>query len=459
MFIKKITIENAFGFPEKIILDFKQNKKNLASDFASGFFLERDSEIISPLVAIAGRNASGKTSLLKSINHVLSFFSENSISISNNVEFRKYFNNSDKINDLFYLGKIDSSSIYKLFLNKSFEKFFDVKDFFNQKKVINDLLINSSNSNDGKNNNLIDNKIIDNISNEIFNEKLKLFKSIKNKEDTPTKIEIHFYDKECGLFSLLYSDFILDNNIVNFDFKLLSDNKTDISIILKKLVEYSNSYFYAQSQSELLSFGNTNINWINNGREIFKKLSLTFNEKDIIKIINICDETIVDISFYDQINNTNKDRILKSLFNNKKQELKYDQLSDGTKKFLYLFSNIAYRISINESVLIIADEIDNFLHNEIVNFIKSFILFSSKSKDVQLIFTSHNPQTLTSYISTKQIYMLETKPKKDVFKVAKKINKNNSALKMIIEKKIGEHPSDITIIDTCLDLYEKCFRK
>lgn len=459
MFIKKISIENAFGILNQITLDLKQNKGNVKTDILSGYFVEKNNEIFSPLVAIAGRNASGKTSILRSLRHILSFFSEQP-AFFNSFRFIRHLRNIDESDAFFRVGKINTSSMYKLFLNERFEKFFKIKNFFDEEILKQELLSRGTqNDKNAELEKLLDDKTINNILNDIFDEKLKKFEKIKNVVDIPTKIEIFFYDDQYGDFSLVYSDFILDNNIYNFDYKILTKNTKNIQNILKKIIEYSNSFFYSGIINSL-----TNDEDFNSRRskeiETFKNLSLTFNKKDIIKIINVCDESIVDISFYDELNKeeTNGGKQLSGLYNDKGQELGYEHLSDGTKKFLYLFSNISYRIANNESVLIIIDEIDNYLHNEIVNFIKNFVLVVSKTKDIQLFFTSHNPQTLTSFMSTKQTYLLMTKPDKHIIKFSKEINKNHSPIRQLLEKKIGDHPSNVFVDNVTLELYNEYFK-
>ncbi|MDE5767517.1 MAG: ATP-binding protein, partial [Malacoplasma sp.] len=148
-----------------------------------------------------------------------------------------------------------------------------------------------------------------------------------------------------------------------------------------------------------------------------------------------------------------EDKIIFSIRNlvTKNSIITPESMSLGTKKFLFLVN--VFLPSLKKDGIILIDEFDNSIHNELVNFFKMLIQIFSPKRDIQLIYTSHNPVCLTSKVSAKQIYLID-KFEDDISfaKVSSKLNKNNSVLKSLIEEKIGSHPSDNEIINILLDM-------
>lgn len=448
MFIKKIEIENVLIFENKTTLDLKQNTKNLEQDFVSGFFKKNNNKsIMSPLVAIAGRNASGKSTLLELISQVLLYFSSHDYTSSlvnnlfNNLAFKQEF-----VQTISMFNRIDFDSIYKIFLNRRLESIFGIKEYY--KVNSNDIFLYFPMflKNDESEKKII-NKLIDGLEKK-YND---IFYSLKSTKDINSSIVITFDSDKYGEFTVSYFDILSGrNDFTGYNINIeLKNKKSNIDNFLKDFISYCNNFVYLNLFSDSLSTTNENVLNI-----AFTKLLSIYNKEDVISIINICDNSIDNFVYTKNYDYLNRELINVEHFINKDGKIIYPfRLSSGTKKFIMMFSTIVHNMRNSDSILVLIDEIENCFHNEIVNFIKKFILVGSTYRDIQLFFTSHSPQALSSFISSKQVYYIETKPELRFIKVSTHMNKNNSLLKQLIEKKIGEHPSDDMINQQSVELY------
>ncbi len=99
------------------------------------------------------------------------------------------------------------------------------------------------------------------------------------------------------------------------------------------------------------------------------------------------------------------------------------------------------------------DGLDNFLHNDIVDFIKKLVCFSKKS--IQLFFTSHNYLTTTSELSNEQIFYIDINDsEKEIKKVELDLNKNKTAQSAFEDNLIDSHPMKNDIQDILSELLE-----
>lgn len=447
MYIKKIEIENILCFYKKIELDLKQNIKNLEHDFVAGFFVKKNNnQIFSPLTAIAGRNASGKTTFIETVYRMFQFFSlnEQTILFMNDVykeitkekEISKYVSN---------LKNIDLISIYKLYLNNQIYLMLGIKDYFEIKrnKIFSYFYVDNI---DVESEKYIIDKLIEGIEKKYYD----MFYSLKHKKDINSSISIQFYSNQYGEISFSYFDQLNGDKFSTFFFRL--DIKNKESIDLKKLINdflnYCSNVVHLNFWTDSLFIKNNNLLNL-----AFTKLLSTYKKEDVINIINIADKSICDFVCVKNDQYRKELLELKYLINDNKHTIFPESLSAGTKKFIIMFANIVDSMKKSKSTLILIDEIENCFHNEIVNFIKKFILNASAYRDTQLFFTSHSPQALSSYISSKQVYYIDTEEQTKFVRVSTNINKNNSLLKQILEKRIGEHPSESLINQQSIDLY------
>ncbi len=109
------------------------------------------------------------------------------------------------------------------------------------------------------------------------------------------------------------------------------------------------------------------------------------NNKDIlIKLANIADDKIVDITIDE--NDPNRNVLF---WNENGNSLYYSQLSDGTRKIIVVGAIMINALENNNVVLI--DEIESNLHPKLVDFLISLFSTNSPSYKSQLIFNTHDP--------------------------------------------------------------------
>ncbi|MDE5949636.1 MAG: AAA family ATPase, partial [Malacoplasma sp.] len=75
MFITEIFLKNIRSFTNEVRIDLNHNKKNIEEDLKEKkLFLRNNDVVYTPIVAIGGANAKGKTSTLEAIYCVLNYF-------------------------------------------------------------------------------------------------------------------------------------------------------------------------------------------------------------------------------------------------------------------------------------------------------------------------------------------------------------------------------------------------
>lgn len=82
------------------------------------------------------------------------------------------------------------------------------------------------------------------------------------------------------------------------------------------------------------------------------------------------------------------------------------QLSDGTRKFISLASTIVHSNSLSSSICLI-DEIELYMHFELIHTLKIMMAMANKINGCQFIFTTHNPLVIDNFMSFKQAYSIE----------------------------------------------------
>lgn len=453
MFIKKIELENVFAFENKIVLDLKQNKKNLDNDLKAGFLIEKNDQILTPTIAIAGKNASGKTSFLKAIFEMFFFFKDdtNKFMLLSDIYKARFLQKRDDLNIQFSLSETAFSKLNKQFLNYYFKLLFGVENTFEKKEIENSFVFLKKDFQ----NEVSENKAVENFFEYVSNYFKERFLSIKNRTDKNSKISIYFYDENYGNFQINYFDILVNKSFNDFYFEIIFQDKEKkiTKNLLRDIIDYSNNIVFLNSHNDELSTKSEKT-----VEESLCFLVENFKKSDVIKIINVCDTSIDDFLYIKDDKDLEKDLEIDQLFkyfiNKKGQEISIKKLSLGTKKFIIFFSSLSKSLKKSKSSMFLIDEIDSCFHNEIVNFIKCFVRMTNKQKDVQLFYTSYNPLTLTSHISSKQIFYLQTTEKDIKFsKLSTQVNKNNSVLKLLIEGKVGEHPSDDFLREASIDLY------
>ena len=116
------------------------------------------------------------------------------------------------------------------------------------------------------------------------------------------------------------------------------------------------------------------------------------------------------------------------------------QLSNGTIRFIYL----ANLILGTKGSLILIDEIDIFLHKELMDVLKLLMKHQFKKYGTQTIFTTHSPLMVDDYTKFKQIYSL-SKDNQDgitIEKLSKRFKNNNmSVIKRYSKGELANYPN------------------
>lgn len=156
---------------------------------------------------------------------------------------------------------------------------------------------------------------------------------------------------------------------------ILYENNDNINKNTIKYIEYYKSF-----TEELLNYTDCLFDGASTDiREILKN-----NKNDFIKLCNIADDKIIDVSIDENSKNRN------ILFWNKcGNSLYFSQLSEGTRKIIILGSVIIEAIKNNSTLLI--DEIEQSLHPTLVDFLIDFASSKSSNNYTQLLFTTHSP--------------------------------------------------------------------
>lgn len=253
---------------------------------------------------------------------------------------------------------------------------------------------------------------------------LKLGEQNINRKDEPTTIEIELYipKRENNIEGFYTYKINYDNNYkkvgvisesLNYRPKYEKRNITNLcksknviesqigttilyennNTLNKKTAKYIK--YYKSFTEELLNytdclFDGTSIDLL----EILKN-----NKKDFIKLCNIADDKIIDVTVDENSKNRN---IL--FWNKNKNSLYFSQLSEGTKKIIVLGSVIIEAIKNNSTLLV--DEIEQSLHPALVDFLIELVSSKSSNNFTQLLFTTHSP-LLAFSLENDELYFIK----------------------------------------------------
>lgn len=452
MFITKITFNNIRSFTNKVTIDLNHNRKNIDVELNESKLFKRNKIVYTPIISIGGPNAAGKSSTLEAIYIIFDIF--------NILLFYKIFNPqiTGLVQRIFFEIFVKIDEDFENIINNSLKNsikrnFFGFKNHNKDQDCIKKFS-NWFQKNDYKN---ISETSIKTFINEIFNLKKNFhiqskWNTIKSYPECSSLVKFEIYDEDVGFFELIANDIYADGKTSDVSLKIEFKDKnkrhsTDknyfclLNKTLDKLFEYGENIFVYGLVHEYQSVYELN--------RIFNTLNFLINnvgKEKTLRLIRICDESVEDIGINSNVINNQ----VVNLFTKNGVKNPFF-LSEGTKKFLNIAHMLIYMPK--KSGLILIDELDNCMHNKLVDFFKIFVQQLSLKNDIQLFYTSHNPICLVSRVSAKQIYLINKFENEISFeKVSTNINKNNSTLKMLIEEKIGSHPSNSEILSLVTDL-------
>lgn len=460
MFLTKISFNNIRSFINKVEINLKHNSKNIAEELKEGKLLKKNGLVYTPIVSIGGPNSSGKTSTLESIFFALNFFNVSHYNANLGFEI-------DRLVKKIFLAGLpqdfnDFATMVKDFLMNSIKKhFFDLSvanDFDYYVKLFSKWFEERVYANVNDNN-------VSSFLSQIFEYRIKFFQnewvSLKTYVGSSSFIKLEINDEKFGLFQLSAYDLFVDGkpsgkspnvslNIEFIDKKNTNFKKTEN--FFKSLDEILNRLFIYAENIHIYDFFSEHFEISNEYHipQILSNLIHNIGKNKTLRLLKLCDSTITGIDLENNPFNPNIYNVI-TLSTDLGVKKSPKHLSEGSKKFLSIM-NLLTSIPAKSGMVLI-DELDNCMHNKLVDFFKIYIQNLSTKIDIQLIYTSHNPICLASMVSGKQIYMIEKFENDIAFKkLSSNINKNNSVLKTLIEEKIGSHPSTSEILDLVLDL-------
>ncbi len=475
MYIKEIKVKNYRAFANEVNLNLKPNINKIEEDVETNNFKKiDDTEYFCPLASIGSANAKGKTSLLYTITDFFIFLYL--------IDWKSWINDEQKQKIEIILSQvgITDKKLKEKIINKYLEMFSSLNfSSLNEKFSLDasfkdDILniINASKFYDEETAFVITNAFIKLCNQGIVFSIKNIFNSWKlNKNNLKenTSISITFFDEE-NKSNITIT--IFDENkdgIETIKYSIDSNNKNlDKDTIVNEAINYgkkitiltTNSMFSDTPGNELWMAANVSQNIIQMYGLVSKLYNLKSHEditKKLVQIINIADSNIKNISFHDS--SKIEVGILGFIFD-QGNLVSPNHISLGTLKFIYTFNLFAKAI-INHSQLILFDEIDAYLHISLVEFFKTWIRQSNYN--IQLFFTSHNYEALTKNLSHKQIFWIDDDEEgtKKIVKVSSVLNKNNSAIKSLMEQKIGSHPTQSEIDERVWELIDRtnCINK
>ena len=126
---------------------------------------------------------------------------------------------------------------------------------------------------------------------------------------------------------------------------------------------------------------------------------------------------------------------------NSKLPLGIEKLSNGTKKYLK-FLYLTLEFSKQKAGILLIDEIENFIHKELVNVVKIGIMEIASKYDLQVIITTHNPLVLKEFVSKKQIISLDDNENDEIIatKVSSKTKPKSSITNKYMNNEIAMFP-------------------
>ena len=359
-------------------------------------------------ICIIGCNGSGKTSFLlalQTLQEFISFPFRKNINF-NDTEYTKYVNSMDESQLKSYLMKLNTLTLGEQNVNKPNEKTeIEIELYIPQREngipgfYTYTLVYDKSYSQNG-----------------VILEKLVYRPKYVKKNIINVCKKEHIMESQIGT-TILYA-----NNSLKYNYT--------------KYIEY-----YKTFVSEMLEY---TICCLAGGKIDIKEL-LTHHKKDFIKLCNIADDKIVNVTVDENNSKTN------FLFLNKSNNsLYFSQLSEGTRKIIILGSIIIKALENNSTILI--DEIEQNLHPSLISFLLDLITSKGENNYSQVLFTTHSP-FLAFTLENDELYFIDNHSDQYFFSnitnAIKKgrITKDQSRQKAWVDNLLIKNPDKNSILD------------
>ena len=468
MLLKSIEIKN-FRAIKDIAIDL--TSKGSSSDPAElklGMFKKtNDNKVIPAFISIFGRNSVGKSTILDAIAFLFhARVASQNVFINNQILSKMQRNiTMDQIN-------LDFAKRNSIIMSKKQMSPLDISK--NEEKIaLLNIELNQKKEKFGKFNLFLGNPI--KFNNE-FNKKIIL--EDKDKKEFSDMIISEKHDMQKKWFQ---------NN------KCYDGQEESISIAMNFEIDL-NDYKLTLNldKNGLLLFNNTNNDEIDQKIENYikeieilinkDKMKKFLNEEQFIedtilnlkrtlgsveklrKLIQLADEDVTNIYINNIANTPNThNSFLQSIprferitnIEIRGNKLGVRQLSHGTIRFIYL----ANLILNTKGSLILIDEIDIYLHKELMDMLKILMQHQFEKYGTQTIFTTHSPLMVDKYTKFKQIYSLSKNDEEgiQIEKLSKKFKNNNmSVIKRYLKGELANYPDTEKARNMMVDiLYEQ----
>jgi hypothetical protein len=337
-------INNFRGIEKEAILSaLASNKIHRANNKCIS--IDNKTKLLKTLCLI-GCNGSGKTSVLYAFQTIKDFvFFPFRKMMNEDEEYIKYIRSLSEDELKNHLAKLNTLSLGKQNINKSTE----------ETEIEIELYIPKRKANiDG-----------------IYTYKLIYNKDYRSKGVILEKLSYRPKMEKRNIITLCKKEGIIESQIGTTILYEKNDSKNRNT----KYIEYYKSF-----ADELLNHSEL----LTNGVSVDIKEVFENNKKDFVKLCNIADDKITNVTIDE---NDDKRNIL--FWNKDNNHLYFSQLSDGTKKVIVLGSIIIKALN-NNSILFI-DELEQSLHPTLVEFLIELATSKSNNNYTQLIFTTHSP--------------------------------------------------------------------
>lgn len=356
--IRKLQFTNFYSFKETQVVDFMAKRKQ-----THDYFCSKNGDQVTKVAGCIGKNATGKTNIIRLISFLKYFICSNSSNKDDTIPFQTFFNNASpskfeieiEIDDViyYYTLKIEENIILKEELNLK-----------NVKKNAKKTLVFSRLKKNFKFNPLYI-KGLDKDYLGLIKNNLSFIGYIKSKHDIP---------------------------IINLIFTYFNDMQTNIN-------EEGDSNNNLQKFLRLNTFFTNNI--------LNKELSRLIKSFDVgikdIKILSTQEKNILKKSF--KVVHAGKEDQDFFLSN-----FKYE--SRGTQFLFFILIDILIGLEKNSVILI--DELSSVLHPIAIIKLLDYFIHKNKEKNSQIIFTTHSEKFMTRF-DPQQIFIVDKSPASESF--------------------------------------------
>lgn len=360
-FIKSIKVKNFFSIKNELVLDFKASEYSIENNLDRLFSFKDN--YYNKVISIYGANASGKTTILKSLMYISKVITNEQTNYFPTGFKNKFAHKNSKSEiELNFVIKSDKGILTEFIYKIKF-----LSENHNLIGIDDESLYLISNN---KKNKVFSRKekkiknVADNIINSVFdklNSKVSLIEEFYKFDETEYLEQIRFF----------VSGILGGSNVSVYQTKLGTTSADEL--LLANILEESSKEFSQGLESFLLGFLNSI------GMDITKiKVKFSNENNEESKIVGI-----------DIAHNLDENEFLE-----------FDLESDGTQMLMKILLDI-FMIKLSESVLVL-DEFDSIIHPMLTPILINLLI----ENDIQLIYSTHNIYNM-KFLQSDELFLIE----------------------------------------------------